>query len=117
MSADDRASLDVMDGLVQTSFTVMALLSQVASEHDLSLTQLRLAAILRDREPTMTALAAHLGLERSTVSGLVDRAVRRGIVRRDVSTMDARVVHISLTKEGRRLAAQLTAQVADLVQP
>ena len=72
-----------MDSLVQTSFTVVALLSRVAAEHDLSLTQLRVLAILRDRTPTMTELATHLGLERSSVSGLVDRGVRRGIVRRD----------------------------------
>ena len=64
-----------MDGLVQVSFTVIALLSRVAAEHDLSLTQLRVLAILRDREPTMAELATHLGLERSSVSGLIDRAV------------------------------------------
>ena len=72
---------DVVDSLVLASFTVIALLSRVAAEHDLSLTQVRVLAILRDREPTMAELADYLGLERSSVSGLIDRAVRRGLVR------------------------------------
>src|ERR1700683_1415341 len=73
---------DVVDSLVLASFTVIALLSRVAAEHDLSLTQLRVLAILRDREPTMAELADYLGLERSSVSGLIDRAVKRRLVRR-----------------------------------
>lgn len=73
-------------------------------EHDLSLTQLRVLAILRDREPMMVERAAHLGLERSAVSGPVDRAVRRGLVRRDASEKDGRAVRVALTPDGRRLA-------------
>jgi DNA-binding MarR family transcriptional regulator len=113
----EPAAPDLMDGLVQASFAVMALLSQVAAAHDLSLTQLRTLAILRDREPKMAELAAHLGLEKSSVSGLVDRAVKRGLVRRDTSKDDARAVRLSLAPEGQRLAVQLTQKVADLLAP
>ena len=111
---DDDA---VVDALVQTSFTVMAHLSQVAAAHDLSLTRLRVLAILRDREPRLVELAAHLGLERSSVSGLVDRAVRRGLVRRDASEDDGRAVRLSLTKAGRELAALGTAEGGELLAP
>src|SRR5580658_890894 len=97
-------SNELKDSLVQTSYAVVALLSHVAAEHDMSLTQLRVLAILRDHEPTMAQLATHLGLERSSVSGLVDRAVGRGLVRRDTSTDDRRAVRVSLTTEGKRLA-------------
>jgi DNA-binding MarR family transcriptional regulator len=113
----DQVSTELMDGLVQASFAVMALLSRVAAEHDLSLTQLRVLAILRDREPMMAELATHLGLERSSVSGLVDRAVRRGLVRRDASEKDGRAVRVALTPDGRRLAGALTEEVADLIAP
>lgn len=113
----DQVSAELMDGLVQASFAVMALLSRVAAEHDLSLTQLRVLAILRDREPMMAELAAHLGLERSSVSGLVDRAVRRGLVRRDASEKDGRAVRVALTPDGRRLAGVVTEEVADLIAP
>lgn len=86
-------------------------------EHDLSLTQLRVLAILRDREPMMVERAAHLGLERSAVSGPVDRAVRRGLVRRDASEKDGRAVRVALTPDGRRLAGVITEKVADLLTP
>jgi DNA-binding MarR family transcriptional regulator len=113
----DPASGEVMDRLVQASFTVIALLSQVAAEHDLSLTQLRVLAILRDREPKMAELATYLGLERSSVSGLIDRAARRGLVRRDNSSDDGRAVRVSLTPDGRRLARLLTGEVDALISP
>ena len=113
----DLASFEVMDSLVQASFTVIALLSRAAAEHDLSLTQLRVLAILRDREPTMAELATHLGLERSSVSGLIDRAVRRGLVRRGTSDQDGRAVRVSLTPDGQRLASLLTGEIGDLMTP
>ncbi len=106
-----------MDGLVQVSFTVIARLSKVAAAHDLSLTQLRVLAILRDREPKISELAAHLGLERSSVSGLIDRSVARGLARRDASADDGRAVRVSLTPEGHRLAVELTAEFAALIEP
>ena len=74
---------ELRDALAQMSFTLMAVLTEVAAEHDLSLTQLRVLGILRDREPTMADLATFTGLERSTISGLIDRATQRGLVTRD----------------------------------
>jgi len=111
------ASTETIDSLVQVSFTVIALLSRVAAEHDLSLTQMRVLAILRDHEPTMAELAAYLGLERSSVSGLIDRAVKRGLVRRDPSRDDGRAVRLSLTPDGRHLARLGAEEVAALMAP
>ncbi len=106
-----------LDAVVQTSFTVVALLSQVAAANELSLTQLRMLAILRDREPKMAELAAFLGLEKSTVSGLVDRGVQRGLVRRGPSSDDARAVRVTLSAHGQDVAATLTADVGELLAP
>jgi DNA-binding MarR family transcriptional regulator len=110
-------SVDVLDSLVQVSFTVMAHLSEVAAAHDLSLTQLRVLAILRDHEPRMAELAAHLGLEKSSVSGLIDRAVKRGLVRREPSSDDARAVKVSFTPAGEALTAQLIQEISGLLAP
>ena len=115
--ADDPEVGELMDPLVQTSFTLMALLGKVAAAHDLSLTQLRVLAILRDREPKLSEVAEHLGLERSSVSGLIDRAVARGLVRREASVDDRRAVRLSLTAEGRRLDGPLTGEVAAVLAP
>lgn len=105
------------DGLVQTSFTVTAALSRVAAEQDMSLTQLRMLGIMRDREPAMAALATYLGLERSTVSGLIDRAAQRGLVRKTSDAADGRSVRVSLTAEARRMEAGIIAQLGDLMAP
>ena len=116
MSANPDPS-ELTDSLVQTSFTVIALLSQVAAAHDLSLTQLRVLAILRDHQPKMAELAAHLGLDRSSVSGLIDRAAKRGLVQRETSADDGRAVHVTFTPAGRRLTRQLTKEIGDLLAP
>jgi hypothetical protein len=50
----------LLDNLALTSFTVIALLSRTAAEHDMSLTQFRMMAILRDRTPTMAELTGAL---------------------------------------------------------
>jgi MarR family transcriptional regulator, lower aerobic nicotinate degradation pathway regulator len=111
-SPDDRptADLDPVDTVVQLSFAVQELLGEIAAEHDLSITQLRLLGILRDREPAMLDLARHLKLEKSSVTGLIDRAQRRGLVERVPAAHDARAIHVRLTAEGRRVTEHGTAQ-------
>src|SRR5271156_1321247 len=104
---------DLRDALVQVSFALMAALTEVAAEHDLSLTQLRVLGILRDREPTMATLATFTGLERSTVSGLIDRASQRGLVTRTADPHDGRSVRVTLTESARRLVPQITAAIGD----
>src|SRR5262245_49350887 len=105
----------LMDAVVQVSFRVMALLSQVAGANELSLTQLRVLAILRDHEPTMAELADHLGLDRSTVSGLVDRAAERGLVQRVSNPADRRSSRVKLTRAGRRLAETRAHDIASAI--
>jgi MarR family transcriptional regulator, lower aerobic nicotinate degradation pathway regulator len=114
-SAELRDGL--VDDLVQTSFAVMAVLTRVGAAHDLSLTLLRLLGILRDRQPRMAELADHLGLEKSTVSGLVDRAERRGLVQRSTTPEDGRSVRVGLSAEGRRLARTVETEIADALVP
>jgi MarR family transcriptional regulator, lower aerobic nicotinate degradation pathway regulator len=115
-SGDDHID-DLRDALVQISFALMAALTEVAAEHDLSLTQLRMLGILRDREPTMADLATFTGLERSTISGLIDRAVQRGLVVRTADPHDGRSVRVSLTKQARGLVPEVTAAIADRIKP
>ena len=54
----------LVDALVQAAFVTMAVLNKLSAENDLSLTQLRVLAILRDRRLRMTTLADYLGLEK-----------------------------------------------------
>jgi len=105
------------DALVHAAFATMAVLSKVGAENDLSLTQLRVLAILRDRRLRMTALADYLGLEKSTMTGLVDRAERRGLLERAPSASDGRAVDVFLSPEGADLAGRLYAHVGRSLAP
>ena len=59
----------------------------------------------------MLELAAILNLDKSSVTGLVDRAVRRGLVRRITTPEDRRAVHVGLAARGRELAQAFAKQV------
>lgn len=111
MSSDRPEDLTFVDALVQLSFTVHHALTTAAAEQDLSVTQLRLLGILRDRQPLMLDLARVLHLEKSSVSGLVDRAVKRGLVERVDAAHDGRAVHVRITAEGRRIGRRVEKRV------
>jgi DNA-binding MarR family transcriptional regulator len=108
---------DLIDVLAQSAFAVTAVLSRVAAENDLSLTQLRVLAILRGRRLRMSELADYLGLERSTLSGLIDRAEARGLLERVPDRQDGRAIDVLLTDRGRRLAPRVFAQVSAGLRP
>jgi DNA-binding MarR family transcriptional regulator len=112
-AAAARREIGAVDGLAQLSFLVSGLLERRTAEHDLSLIQIRLLGVLRDRTPTINQLAALLNLDKSSVSGLVDRAQRRGLVARVPATTDRRSVLVSLTDEGRTLASAVASAFED----
>jgi DNA-binding MarR family transcriptional regulator len=107
----------LVDALVQVSFMTMAVLSKVGAEHDLSLTQLRVLGILRDRRVRMTRLADYLGLEKSTMTGLVDRAAKRGLLERGPNAHDGRAVDVFISPAGAALAERVHAQVRRSLAP
>ena len=107
----------LVDALVQVSFMTMAVLSKVGAEHDLSLSQLRVLGILRDRRVRMTRLADYLGLEKSTMTGLVDRAAKRGLLERGPNAHDGRAVDVFISPAGAALAERVHAQVRRSLAP
>jgi len=117
----DTRELTVVDGLAQLSFLIHRMLERRASEHDLSIIQTRLLGVLRDRRPTINELGKLLALDKSSVSGLVERAERRGLVTRAPSPADGRAVLVSLTDRGRSLVSTASSQfgtdVLELLSP
>jgi MarR family transcriptional regulator, lower aerobic nicotinate degradation pathway regulator len=111
--------LGLVDALAQLSFAVQGALGRVAASHGLSIVQARLLGILRDRQPTIKDLASFLQLDKTSVTGLVDRAQERGLVRRTPSPVDGRSVNVTITAAGQELVDQATtafeAEVAVLV--
>ena len=108
---------DLIDALVTASFATMAVLTRIAAEHDLSLTQIRVLAILRDRRVKMSELAGYLGLDKSTITGLVDRAEKRGLLQRTPNPADGRATDVFLSAEGIQLAELGERKIAESLSP
>lgn len=117
LTRSPSAEAGLVDALAQSAFVTMGALTKMAAESDLSLTQLRVLAILRDRRLRMTDLVDYLGLEKSTLTGLVSRAEARGFLHRTPNGTDKRVVDVYLTDEGLRLAEQLAVDLTTRLRP
>ncbi len=91
--------------LIQTVASIEAELSKVLqARHGLGLSEYRALEILAQTESAelrMQELAAHLGLNQSSVSRMVERLERGGYTVRDVCPDDKRGVYAVLTSEGR----------------
>jgi DNA-binding MarR family transcriptional regulator len=108
---------ELVDTLVQSAFTTMAVLNRICAEHDLSLTLLRVLAIIWDRRLRVTVLADFLGLDKSSMTGLVSRAEKRGLLQRAASPDDGRAVDVFITPEGAALARRIRDDVARALSP
>lgn len=105
------------DALVMTSFVTMAVISKIGAEHDLSLSLVRVLGILFDRRLRMTELADYLGLEKQTMSGLVARAEKRGLVARAPNEEDGRATDVFLASAGVELVKRLRIQGQEALAP
>ena len=106
----------LVDALFQLSFLLQGRLARLASAHELSLIQVRLLGILRDREPGMLELARYLELEKSSLSGLVDRAEARGLVERVPSPDDRRATTVRMTARGHQLSRAVAETIGAEVE-
>lgn len=105
------------DALVTTAFITMAVINKIGAENDLSLSLIRVLGILSDRRPRMAELADYLGLEKQTMSGLIARAEKRGLVARAPNEEDRRATDVFLTSEGSELVKRLHIQGKQALAP
>jgi DNA-binding MarR family transcriptional regulator len=103
------ATLSLVDAMAQFAFLIHDDLADRATDYGMSMIQTRLLGVLRDRTPSMNELATLLDLDKSSITGLVDRAALRGLVERVPSTSDRRAAIVRLTKDGRSLVSKVAA--------
>lgn len=121
MAREPEAPLGVVSALVRSAFLVDATYEQSARRHQLTSQQGQLLCVLMGRPEAgfgMGELVGILGLAKSSLTGLVDRSLRRGLVRRESDSTDGRAVRVFLTEEGEKVATEFydetTARVAEL---
>lgn len=86
------------------------------SVHDLTYVQwLPLYKLLLCSEATSASLARNLGIDPAAITRALDRLETKGMLRRERSTSDRRVVHLVLTDEGRAIATKVPQALASVL--
>ena len=88
--------------------SVLQLADAQLSEHGLTYVQwLPLYKLMLCAEANSSTLAKDLGMDPASVTRALDRIEAKGLLRRERSTTDRRVVHLVLTDAGRHVATQV----------
>ena len=108
--AEDRYADDAT-GLFQLARLVQGTYARVSERHDLTPMQARLLCILADGPRGMAELARCFEVEKAALTGLIDRAERRGLVKRSSVPGDRRALCVTPTDTGRLAAAAFHTEV------
>jgi DNA-binding MarR family transcriptional regulator len=118
---DDSLADDATTGLFQLACLVQGTYARVSERHDLTPVQARLLCILADGPRGMAELARCFEVEKAALTGLIDRAERRGLVKRSPVPGDRRALRVTPTEIGRRAAtafhAEVKAELSKLLAP
>ncbi|MCO6004078.1 MarR family transcriptional regulator [Actinoallomurus purpureus] len=116
MGKNDDGGIGVVAALVRSTFLVNAVYAESAREHGLTPQQGQLLCVLMAQPYGMSELGAMLGLAKSSLTGLVDRTERNGLVRRESDPRDTRAVRVALTPQGGGLAGEFYAETCRRVE-
>jgi DNA-binding MarR family transcriptional regulator len=112
----DDGQIGVVAALVRSAFLVNAVYAESGREHGVTPQQGQLLCVLMAQSYGMGELGAMLGLAKSSLTGLVDRTERNGLVRREPDPQDTRAVRVALTAQGGRLAAEFYAETCRRIE-
>ena len=100
--------VQVADELAE-NFTQLYYYCHLPYKEDMGHRTLRaLQYIAMNPQPTVQDVATYLGVAHNTASELIRRLVQRGVVRKQRSTADERVVHVVITDEGKQVLRHQT---------
>lgn len=108
--------IGVVTGLVRTAFLVNAVYAESGRAHGITSQQGQLLCVLMAQPSGMRELGATLGLAKSSLTGLVDRTERNGLVRREPDPRDNRAVRVALTPDGSKLADEFYAETCRRIE-
>ncbi|MGF7236703.1 MAG: MarR family winged helix-turn-helix transcriptional regulator [Frankia sp.] len=116
MGKHDDDQIGVVTALVRSSFLVNAVYAESGREHGLTPQQGQLLCVLMAQSYGMGELGTMLGLAKSSLTGLVDRTERNGLVRREPEPQDSRAVRVALTPRGGRIAEEFYAETCRRIE-
>ncbi len=115
----DEAKVEV-DAIVETIIYLYTesrrLTKQAARELGLTGPQLTVIKLLETfGDLSLSSLSERIRAQNSTVTGIIDRMEREGLVSRERSTSDRRVVYIRLTTKGAQLAKSIEVEPMEIM--
>ncbi|GIH79073.1 MarR family winged helix-turn-helix transcriptional regulator [Planobispora longispora] len=116
MSKNVDGPIGVVAALVRSAFLVDAVYAESAREHGLTQQQGQLLCVLMPQSYGMSELGMMLGLAKSSLTGLVDRSERNGLVQRKPDPQDSRAVRVALTKRGAKLVDEFYAETCRRIE-
>jgi DNA-binding MarR family transcriptional regulator len=101
----------IVEAIVYLYTESRRLTKDVAARHGLTGPQLTVVKMLEALgDLSLSRLSEKIRAQNSTVTGIVDRMEREGLVVRTRSATDRRVVHIQLTEKGTELASEVKVE-------
>ena len=104
MSPETKATLHAYLDALALAEPIQSRIWQLA---ELTLTQVQVLRALRDGPQTLGRLGQANGMSPTSVTRIVDRLERRGLVARRRESEDRRVVQVHLEPEGERLLGEI----------
>lgn len=104
------AERDAVEALLAASRALVgvAVRSVAGVDPDVTLSQYRALVVLASRGPQKVAdIATELGVAPSTGTRMCDRLIRKGLIGRERSSTDRRIVRLTLTGPGRELVERV----------
>ncbi|WP_078857167.1 MarR family winged helix-turn-helix transcriptional regulator [Streptomyces sp. NBRC 109706] len=108
--------MGLVPALVRATFLVNAVYAESSREFGLTPQQGKLLCVLMAQPYGMSELGGTLGLAKSSLTGLVDRTERNGLVRRQPDPRDTRAVRVALTPRGSDLVERFYAETCRRVE-
>ncbi len=116
ISPDIKQEVDqVFEAVVYLYTESRRLTKELARRAQLTGPQLTVVKILETiGDLSLSELSDKIRAQNSTVTGIIDRMEREGLVQRLRSTEDRRVVHIRLTEKGAKLASEIPVEPMEI---
>ena len=115
---DVKANVDqVLEAIIYLSTETRRVTKELARRANVTGPQLTVVKLLETiGDLSLSELSDKIRAQNSTVTGIVDRMEREGLVLRVRSTTDRRVVRIHLTDKGQELAREIPVEPMEILR-
>ena len=105
----------VLEAIIYLYTESRRITKELARRADLTGPQLTVVKLLESiGDLSLSELSEKIRAQNSTVTGIIDRMEREGLVTRERSKEDRRVVYIRLTAKGRELAREIPVEPMEM---